>query len=348
MSNIRPFSASASRSGRDLLLRITKLNGRISITPDEVLRAIFGILPSLLSEALEFERSAPEGGALTEGSTLILRGIFGGASRRKESKKADARAKTERNFKHAPPAKVAYEDDFILVADKPKGVLVHPDSATAEATLADMVAAHFAANYGSAKHGPAHSSPKSDAAAPASKHGTEKADANGDAAPEPLHIHRIDTGTSGLVIFAKDAMTQKILDRMLFEGRIERVYEAVAEGIFKAERGTIDLPIGRDRHDAKRYRVDAGGQSAVTHYRVVSADRSKGVSKLLLTLETGRTHQIRVHLSHMRHPIAGDALYGSRTVMKKGHFMLHSKEVRFVHPYTGERVEIVSEAPASD
>ncbi|WP_342547311.1 RluA family pseudouridine synthase [Paenibacillus sp. FSL P2-0089] len=172
-------------------------------------------------------------------------------------------------------AEVLFEDDFCLVVHKPAGLAVHPDGSSTEVTLDHLVAAHYAASGGGI----------------------------------PVrHIHRLDKDTTGPVLYAKNEYAQLVLDEDMREKKVSRLYAAIVEGIVPPELTVIDAPIGRDRHHAARRRVSPGGQEAVT--RIVGREALPGGTVVKLQLETGRTHQIRVHLSHTGHPLFGDDLYG--------------------------------------
>lgn len=210
--------------------------------------------------------------------------------------------------------RVVFEDDFIAAVDKPPGVLVHPDAPDNTSALTNMLAAHFAST--------------------------------GQKDRAPLHIHRIDTGTSGIVIFAKDPVTLSLLDAAMFAGGVERSYVARVEGRVRPPAGKIDLPLGRDRHDARKFRVSNKGKESVTNYRTLSYDAAKDESLLEISLETGRPHQIRVHFSHLGHPVSGDALYGSGRPGRPGPgFMLHSCRASFIHPYSFARISVSTPRP---
>ncbi|MBP2114443.1 23S rRNA pseudouridine1911/1915/1917 synthase [Paenibacillus silagei] len=172
-------------------------------------------------------------------------------------------------------AEVLFEDDFCLVVHKPAGLAVHPDGSSTEVTLDHLVAAHYAASGGGIA---------------------------------VRHIHRLDKDTTGPVLYAKNEYAQLVLDEDMREKNVSRLYAAIVEGIVPPELTVIDAPIGRDRHHAARRRVSPGGQEAVT--RIVGREALPGGTVVKLQLETGRTHQIRVHLSHAGHPLFGDDLYG--------------------------------------
>ncbi|BDG60961.1 RluA family pseudouridine synthase [Caldinitratiruptor microaerophilus] len=189
------------------------------------------------------------------------------------------------------PLEVVHEDADLLVVNKPPGQVVHPTRGVCGGTLANA-AVHYLASRGE---------------------------------PAPVHpVNRLDRGTSGLVVFAKNAWAHAAL-----AGRLERVYLAVASGRIEADALTIDQPIGRDPDHPVRRRVDPAGQPAVTRVRAVS--RWPAATLCEVTLETGRTHQIRVHLAWAGHPLLGDALYGGPTD-RLARPALHAWRVRFVHP----------------
>ncbi|UUZ84393.1 RluA family pseudouridine synthase [Paenibacillus sp. P26] len=202
---------------------------------------------------------------------------------------------------------VLYEDDFCLVADKPAGMKVHPTAEGESGTPLDAVRWHVEA-----------------AGEPC----------------RPRHIHRLDEDTTGPVLFAKYEWPQIRLDEAMREKKVGRVYLAFVHGRLQLDRGTVDAPIGRDRHHASRRRVSPGGERAVTHYETV--ERFRDASLVRLRLETGRTHQIRVHMSHLGHPLVGDTLYGGHPqgIARQA---LHGEKLEFVHPWTEERIE--AEAP---
>ncbi|GIP39186.1 hypothetical protein J31TS4_24660 [Paenibacillus sp. J31TS4] len=206
---------------------------------------------------------------------------------------------------------VLYEDDFCLVVNKPAGLAVHPTEPGGGGTLANAVAAYY--------------------------------ESTGQAC-RVRHIHRLDEDTTGPVLYAKNDWAQAALDEAMREKRVDRRYAALVQGVVRAGRGTIDAQIGRDRHHAKRRRVSPGGQRAVTRFE--TAERWADASLLRLRLETGRTHQIRVHLQHLGHPILGDRLYGGRTVPGLTRQALHGESLRFPHPFTGEPVTVEAPWPA--
>nr|WP_055105563.1 RluA family pseudouridine synthase [Paenibacillus ihumii] len=209
------------------------------------------------------------------------------------------------------PLQILYEDDFCLVVHKPAGVKVHPDGHSRQPTLANMVAALY----------------------------LERGEA---VAPE--HIHRLDEFTSGPVLYAKNVFSQLKLDAAMARKEIGRVYVALVQGVVDPALRVIDQPIGKDRHHKSRRRVSPSGQRAVTRVELLEAYSS--ASLVRLTLETGRTHQIRVHMSHAGHPLIGDALYGGSTRLTPRQ-ALHGESLSFAHPLTGEDVSVQDPWPAS-
>ncbi|MDR0198978.1 MAG: RluA family pseudouridine synthase [Streptococcaceae bacterium] len=156
---------------------------------------------------------------------------------------------------------------------------------------------------------------------------------------EAYVVHRLDAATSGLVLFAKTLWALPVLSNMFEVNEIHRTYEAVVPGTFSKKDFVIAAPIGRDRHHPTRRRVSATGQSAKTHVHILA--KGKGLSLVECTLETGRTHQIRVHLAYLKHPIVGDALYGGKT---NGCLLLHAKRMQFQHPFTGDNIDVSCKA----
>jgi 23S rRNA pseudouridine1911/1915/1917 synthase len=199
---------------------------------------------------------------------------------------------------------VIYEDDFCLVVNKPAHLKVHPTHAGEEHTLANVIAAHYLHTGQSCKI---------------------------------RHIHRLDEQTSGAVLYAKNELAQLKLDEQMRLKTIQRQYIAFVQGTIKPSKGTIDEPIGRDRHHPSRRRVSPSGDAAVTHYEVI--EFLQQVTLLRLRLETGRTHQIRVHLSHLRHPILGDALYGG-SINRIHRQALHGDLLTFPHPFFQRNVDV--------
>lgn len=201
---------------------------------------------------------------------------------------------------------IIWEDEHLLVVHKLAGVSVHPERAPGTGTLMNEVMGYITAN-------------------------------GGDYAE---HVHRLDQHTAGLLIIAKHPIAKTLLDRMFEQNRINRFYTAELEGRLLKPRGTINMPIGKDRYHATRRRVSPAGQSAVTHFKVL--ERLANSTLVEAQLETGRTHQIRVHFSHLGHPVVGDQLYGSET-LARGPYKLIASKLAFEHPITGESIVLETE-----
>lgn len=206
---------------------------------------------------------------------------------------------------------ILYEDDHLLIVNKPAGVETHPSKPNQTDSLLNGVAYHLLVE--------GH---------------------NG----ELRHIHRLDQDTTGAIVFSKHALAGAILQRMLEERRIKRSYKALVHGKVLKKKGTINASIGRDRHHATRRRVSPSGQHAVTHYKVLQYYPKKDLTLIECQLDTGRTHQIRVHLSHLGHPLAGDTLYGGQPLFNRQ--ALHAYQIKLTHPITEEPLLI--EAPFID
>jgi len=213
------------------------------------------------------------------------------------------------------PLNIVYEDSDILIINKPRDMVVHPAPGNKDNTLVNALLYHCRDSL---------------------------SDING--IIRPGIVHRIDKDTTGLIAVAKNNKAHQSLAQQLKDRSMKRVYEAIVEGIIKEDRGTIDAPIGRHPIDRKRMAVTPGkGKEAVTHFEVL--ERLKGATYIRVRLETGRTHQIRVHMSYINHPVYGDLLYGRNTKKLTGGQMLHARFLRLRHPSTGEYMEFEAELP---
>lgn len=211
---------------------------------------------------------------------------------------------------------VAYEDDDLIVVNKPRGLVVHPAPGHPDGTLVNALLWHCGESLSGV--------------------GGEK---------RPGIVHRIDKDTSGLIIAAKNDFAHLALSAQLSDHTLSRTYEAVAHGAFRDDNGTVSAPIGRHPTDRKRMAVtQKNSRDAVTHWEVLA--RYSGYTHIRCRLETGRTHQIRVHMAHIGHPLLGDLVYGHKKPEKglEGQ-CLHARSLRFIHPRTGETVEVTSELP---
>jgi len=204
---------------------------------------------------------------------------------------------------------IIYEDDYFLIVNKPKNIIVHPDNKDKGGSLCSVVANYYK-NKGydlSVKY-----------------------------------AHRLDIDTTGIIIFCKDMLTMAYMNYYISIHEVKRYYRAFVGGILKNKEGIINFPIGENRHHKSRRRVSKTGQDAITEYKVIK--EFKGYSLVEILLQTGRTHQIRVHFSHIGHPLLGDELYrGDISCFKR--VALHSYRLEFTHPVTKQSVSIVKELP---
>ena len=214
------------------------------------------------------------------------------------------------------PLDVVYEDDDVIVVNKPVGMVVHPAPGHPDGTLVNALLYHC---------------------------GSSLSGING--VLRPGIVHRIDRATSGLIIAAKNDRAHLALAAQLQDHTLARVYEAVAVGSLKEDSGTVDAPIGRHPVDRKKMAVDRkNGRPAVTHWSVLA--RYPGYTRVECRLETGRTHQIRVHMASIGHPLLGDVVYGNKKPFPGlAGQCLHAKRLRFLHPSTGEPVEVECPLP---
>lgn len=214
------------------------------------------------------------------------------------------------------PLDVVFEDDDVIVVNKPRGMVVHPAPGHSDGTLVNALLYHCGESL--------------------SGIGGEK---------RPGIVHRIDMDTSGLLIVAKNDFAHRFLSEQLSDHSLSRVYEAIVYGRIREDSGTVNAPIGRHPVDRKRMAiVERGGREAVTHYEVIA--RYNGFTHIRCRLETGRTHQIRVHMEKLGHPLLGDMVYGRKRAGKglEGQ-CLHARELRFIHPRSNEEVHLQTELP---
>ncbi|MDM5207216.1 RluA family pseudouridine synthase [Cytobacillus kochii] len=209
---------------------------------------------------------------------------------------------------------IYYEDSDVLVVNKPRGMVVHPAAGHGTGTLVNGLLAHC----------------------------KDLSGING--VMRPGIVHRIDKDTSGLLMVAKNDLAHEKLVDQLVNKTVTRKYKAIVHGVVNHDHGTIDAPIGRDTKDRQSMTVVDSGKHAVTHFNVI--DRFKDFTLIECQLETGRTHQIRVHMKYIGFPLAGDPKYGPRKTVEFGGQVLHAGVLGFNHPRTGEYLEFTAPLPA--
>jgi 23S rRNA pseudouridine1911/1915/1917 synthase len=205
-------------------------------------------------------------------------------------------------FKDIP---ILYEDDHVIVFNKPAFMATHPNDPNLDVNTLMNAAVFYLQSKGESRN--------------------------------IRQIHRLDRDTSGAILFAKHALAGAIFDRKLEKREIKRTYIAMVHGFLKTKKGTIREPIGRDRHHATRRRVSPSGQEAITNFQVLKLDIKNQISYVKCWLDTGRTHQIRVHLSHLGHPLVGDILYGGKPIVARQ--ALHALKLEFTHPFSQEKIK---------
>lgn len=213
------------------------------------------------------------------------------------------------------PLDVVYEDEDVIVVNKPRGLVVHPAPGHPDGTLVNALLAHC---------------------------GDSLSGVGGEL--RPGIVHRIDKDTSGLLIAAKNDMAHTALSAQLKDRSLSRVYDCIVHGTFKNDAGVVDAPIGRDPKNRQRMAVtEKNSRPAVTHWQVLA--RYGRYTYLRCHLETGRTHQIRVHMAYTGHPLLGDTVYGGRRDKGLSTQCLHARGLKFIHPRTGQPVELWTELP---
>ena len=211
------------------------------------------------------------------------------------------------------PLDIVYEDEDVIVVNKPSGMVVHPSLGNTKGTLVNALMNH-----------------------------SKLSSVNGEF--RPGIVHRIDKDTSGLLVVAKNDKAHLFLSEELKEHKIKRTYIALVHGLIKFDTGTVDAPIGRDKNDRKKMSVTSiNSKEAITHFKVL--DRYKDTTLLECKLETGRTHQIRVHMKYIEHPIVNDPIYSRDKNIDGFGQMLHAKEISFVHPKTKKEMTFTCDTP---
>lgn len=209
---------------------------------------------------------------------------------------------------------IVYEDNDVIVVNKENGIVVHPAVGNPSHTLVNGLLYHS----------------------------KELSSLNGEF--RPGIVHRIDAYTTGLLMVAKNNKAHEILAKQLEEKKTTRKYIALVWGVIKEDTGTIDAPIGRDLKDRKKMAVtDVNAKDAITHFKVL--ERYQEATLIELQLETGRTHQIRVHMNYIGHPVVNDPVYGKKKLIDETGQCLHAKELGFIHPTTGEYMEFEAPLP---
>jgi 23S rRNA pseudouridine1911/1915/1917 synthase len=277
---------------------------RVSVPPEAAGERLDRFLATRLGSRAAAERAVSRG-ALVDGATRAKSFRLAGGE---QVEIPDA---TPGEVVAAPEApRIAWEDEHLLVVDKPAGLVVHPGAGRASGTLVDALAGKLA----------------------------------GGEAGRPGIVHRLDRDTSGLLVVARSEEAHRRLQQLVRRRALERTYLALVRGEPRSRRGTIEAAIGRDRHEPTRVSLDTDTpRAAVTHFELER--RWPGHALLRVTLETGRMHQIRVHLAAIDLPVVGDRVYGVADEAL-GRQFLHAAELAFPHPFTGERVEVHSDLPS--
>ncbi len=291
------------------------MSEHIEITAEESGERIDALLARLVPE---LTRSAAQ--RLLEEGLVTLGGVPVKKNRRTEPGEVYAALLPEPELPEPEPQDIpldiVYEDADVVVVNKPRGMVVHPAPGHPDGTLVNALLWHCGASLSGV--------------------GGER---------RPGIVHRIDKDTSGLIIAAKNDFAHLALSAQLADRSLSRVYEAVARGEFREEAGTVDAPIGRHPTERKRMAVtERGSRPAVTHWEVLV--RYRGWTHIRCRLETGRTHQIRVHMAYIGHPLLGDMVYGAKKPERglEGQ-CLHARELKFLHPRTGEAIHLSTELP---
>ncbi len=291
------------------------MSEHIEITAEESGERIDALLARLVPE---LTRSAAQ--RLLEEGLVTLGGVPVKKNRRTEPGEVYAALLPEPELPEPEPQDIpldiVYEDADVVVVNKPRGMVVHPAPGHPDGTLVNALLWHCGESLSGV--------------------GGER---------RPGIVHRIDKDTSGLIIAAKNDFAHLALSAQLADRSLSRVYEAVARGEFREESGTVDAPIGRHPTERKRMAVtERGSRPAVTHWEVIA--RYRGWTHIRCRLETGRTHQIRVHMAYIGHPLLGDMVYGAKKPERglEGQ-CLHARELKFLHPRTGEAIHLSTELP---
>lgn len=247
------------------------------------------------------------------------------------------------------PLEIVFEDEFLAVINKPAGMVVHPGAGVSSGTLANAIAYHFKSEPPASAGGVA---PKTGAM---SHHTPSQPLAQASGSVRIGIVHRLDKGTSGLIVVAKNGQIHEALADQFRTRAVSKSYIALVHGTLRENRGNIDRPIARDRWHRTKMTVAANGRQALSMWKV--RQRFDKFTLLDVEIKTGRTHQIRVHLASINHPIVGDEIYNEgrdktindtnirNNIRSMGRFFLHSAKLAFTHPKTGQRMSFTSELP---
>lgn len=271
-------------------------------------------IDTYLSKALNISRS--KASKLIEDSVLVNGKKVKNSYIVKKDDKISVSEYQEEEIKAVPEKMdldILYEDDDVIVVNKANGMVVHPAIGNTNHTLVNGLLYH------------------------------SKSLSKNNGEFRPGIVHRIDAYTTGLLMIAKNDKAHEILAKQLSEKKTYRKYIALVWGVINNDTGTIDAPIGRDVNDRKKMAVKADGKEAITHFRVLK--RYKNATLIELRLETGRTHQIRVHLNYINHPVVNDPVYGKRKLIDDTGQCLHAKALGFNHPKTGKYMEFECDLP---
>jgi len=277
-------------------------------------------LDVFLSEKLSITRTMAKG-MIESGYVHIPGKIPKPSMKTKYSMRIDGQIPEEEPISLVPqalPLDIIYEDEYFLAINKPKGMVVHPSLGHKESTLLNAVLGYLRVN-------------------PLSL-------ANETANIRPYLIHRLDKGTTGVILVAKDIMIRELFSGLFKRREVKKTYRAIVEGILLEKEGVIEGNIGRHPVDRKRMAVlKEGGRDAITYFKVL--ERVGEYTYIEAYPKTGRTHQIRVHLAHRGHPIVGDEMYGKKAKHETERTMLHALKIEFVHPVKHIPIEIEAEVP---
>lgn len=302
---------------------------RIICNKDDVRLDVF------LSEKLSITRTKVK--TLIEGGHIRIAGKLPKPSlKTKKSMEIEGEILEEEPLTLVPqaiPLNILYEDEYILAIDKPVGMVVHPSFGHKEGTLVNAILAYLKDLF-----------PRDEGRGTRDNVSKFEIRNSQFAIARPGIVHRLDKGTTGVILVAKDTKTQEMLSALFKERGVYKTYRAIVEGIVKKEEGRIEGNIGRHPRDRKRMAVlKQGGRDALTFFKVVA--RLDGFTYIEAYPKTGRTHQIRVHLAHTGHPIVGDDLYGKKARNMAERPLLHAYKIEFKHPVNGTPISIEAPVP---